>query len=239
MTVLPTTLYAGSSDNQLTFTFTADSSSLRGQTLVEFPRGWSAPQNRNPSGAGYVELHAAQCAASTRISAVGVRRVTIATSCRRHQAYQLVYSHVTAPQLAADGYVFLALTRSSASGRKAKFRPLLPQKQPVIKVKGGAPVRLLVQTTSVATTGTPFSITVRAVDVYGNNAYPYLGTVQLTSTDPAATMPGPYTFGPTDAAQHTFTGAILRTAGTQTVTATDPATGLHGTSPPIQVVPPS
>jgi hypothetical protein len=239
MSATPNILYAGSSRNELTFTFAADSSSLRGQTLVEFPRGWTAPQRTNPSGPGYVSLRAGQCATSTRIVSIGVRKVTVATTCARHQTFQLVYSNVTAPQLAADGYVFLTLTRSSAAGRKAKFRPLLPGKQPVIKVKGGPPVGLYVQTTSVATTGTAFSVTVRAIDAYGNNAYPYLGTVQLSSSDPAGTMPGPYSFVATDAAQHTFTGAILRTVGTQTITATDPVTGLHGTTPPIQVVPPS
>jgi hypothetical protein len=239
MAVSPNVLYAGSTGNQLTFTFTADSSSLRGQTLVEFPRGWTAPQRRNPSAPGYVDLHAGQCAASTKILSVGVRKVFIAAACKRHQTYQLVYSNVTAPQLTADGYVFLALTRSAAAGRNAKFRPLLPGKQPVVKVKGGPPVGLYVQTTSVATAGTPFSITVRAIDAYGNNAYPYLGTVQLTSSDPAATMPAAYSYVATDAAQHTFAGAVLRTAGTQTITATDPATGLSGTTPPIQVVPPS
>src|SRR3954447_14949652 len=139
MGVAPNILYAGSSGNQLTFTYTADSSSLRGQTLVEFPRGWTAPQRRNASGPGYVELRAGQCAASTKILSVGVRKVTIATNCKRHQSYQLVYSNVTAPQLTADGYVFLALTRSTAGGRKAKFRALLPGKQPVVKVKGGPP----------------------------------------------------------------------------------------------------
>jgi hypothetical protein len=239
MDVAPNVLYAGSSGNQLTFTFTADSSALRGQTLVEFPRGWTAPQGRNPSAPGYVDLRTGQCASSTKILTVGVRKVTIATSCKRHQTYQLVYSNVAAPQLAADGYVFLALTRSAAAGRKAKFRPLLPGKQPVVKVKGGPPVGLYVLTTSVATTGTAFGITVRAVDAYGNNAYPYLGTVQLTSSDPAATMPAGYSYGATDAAQHTFPGAVLRTVGSQTITATDPTTGLTGTSPPIQVVPPS
>ncbi len=239
MGATPNILYAGSSGNQLTFTYTADSSSLRGQTLVEFPRGWTAPQRRNASGPGYVELRAGQCAASTKILSVGVRKVTIATTCKRHQSYQLVYSNVTAPQLTADGYVFLALTRSAAGGRKAKFRALLPGKQPVVKVKGGPPVGLFVQTTSVATTGTAFSITVRAVDAYGNNAYPYLGTVQLTSSDPAATMPAGYSYAATDAAQHTFPGAVLRTVGMQTITATDPTTGLTGTTPPIQVVPPS
>ena len=239
MSVAPNILYAGSTGNQLTFTFTADSSALRGQTLVEFPRGWTPPQRRSPSGPGYVDVSAGQCATSTKILSVGVRKVTIATSCKRHQTYQLVYSNVTAPQLTADGYVFLALTRSAAAGRKAKFRALLPGKQPVVKVKGGPPVGLLVLTTSVATAGTAFSITVRAVDAYGNNAYPYLGTVQLTSSDPAATMPAPYSYGSTDVAQHTFPGAVLRTPGMQTITATDPTTGMTGTSPPIQVVPPS
>jgi hypothetical protein len=238
MTVVPDVLYAGTSGNQVTFTFTADSSSLRGQTLIEFPRGWSAPQRSEASGPGYVEVKPGQCSASTKIASIGVRRVTIATSCGRHKAYQLIYSNVTAPRLTADGYIFLTSTRSLASGKKAKFRPLLPRKQPVVKVRGGTPVGLIVQTTSVATAGTAFSVTVRAVDAYGNNAYPYTGTVQLASSDAAATIPAPYSIGPTDAAQHTFAGAVLRTAGTQTITATD-SNGLHATSPPITVVPPS
>jgi hypothetical protein len=238
MAVTPNILFAGTSGNTLTFAFTADSSSLRGQTLVEFPRGWSPPQRSNASGAGYVEVKAGQCAASTKIASVGVRRVTIATSCRRHQTYQLVYSHVTAPQLSADGYIFLTSTRSLASRKKAKYRPLLAGKQPVVKVRGGVAAGLIVQTTSVATAGTAFGVTVRAVDAYGNNAYPYTGTVQLRSSDAAATMPAPYSLGPTDAAQHTFEGAILRTIGTQTITATD-SNGLSATSPSIAVVPPS
>ncbi len=238
MTATPNILYAGTTGNDLTFTFTADSSSLRGQTLVEFPRGWSPPQRSDPSAPGYVEVKASQCAASTKIASVRVRRVTIATSCKRHQSYQFVYSHVAAPQLTADGYVFLVSTRSLASGKKSKFRPLLPGKQPVVKVRGGVEAGLIVQTTSVATVGTAFSVTVRAVDAYGNNAYPYTGTVELASSDPAATMPGPYTLVPADVAQHTFPGAILRTTGTQTITATD-SNGLSATSPPITVVPPS
>src|SRR5438874_552373 len=130
MTVVPDVLYAGSTGNQVTFTFTADSSSLRGLTLIEFPRGWSAPQRSNPSGPGYIEVKPGQCSASTKITSIGVRRVTIATSCGRHKAYQLVYSKVTAPQLTADGYIFLTSTRSMASGKKTKFRPLLPGKEP-------------------------------------------------------------------------------------------------------------
>jgi len=90
--------------------------------------------------------------------------------------------------------------------------------------------------TSIATVGVPFAATVRAIDQWGNNAADYAGTVTLTSTDPAATLPGPYAYGPKDTAQHTFTGVILRTAGTQYITATD-SSGLTIQSGPITVSP--
>ncbi len=136
------------------------------------------------------------------------------------------------PTIAADGYIFLTQTR--ASGRKAKFRPLARSGQPVVKVKGGPATGLDLTLTNVTTVGTPFSVTVRAVDPYSNNAFPYGGTVTLTSTDPAATLPGPYAYQPSDVAQRTFTGVVLRTPGTQTITATD-ASGLTRQSPPITV----
>ena len=90
--------------------------------------------------------------------------------------------------------------------------------------------------TSVATSSVPFGVTVRAVDAYGNNAVGYSGAVTLTSTDPAATLPAPYVFSPTDVGQHTFTSAILRTAGNQVITASD-SNGLTVQSPPIVVSP--
>ena len=146
--------------------------------------------------------------------------------------YQLLYHKATVPTIAADGYIFLTQTR--ASGRKAKFRPLARSGQPVVKVKGGPATGLDLTLTNVTTVATPFSVTVRAVDPYSNNAFPYGGTVTLTSTDPAATLPGPYAYQPTDLAQRTFTGVVLRTPGTQTITATD-ASGLTRQSPPITV----
>jgi hypothetical protein len=88
--------------------------------------------------------------------------------------------------------------------------------------------------TSVVTVGQAFNSTVRVVDAYGNNAADYAGTVTLTSSDPLATLPAPYTYGPTDVAQHTFTGIVLRTPGQQTLSATD-SHGFTVTSPPVTV----
>jgi hypothetical protein len=231
MAVTPTTLTAASTGNELTFSFTANKS-LTGQTIVDVPRGWTVPQRRNASAPGYVELKRGTCGGSTRITAIASRRLRIATACKRGHGYQLLYHKATVPTIAADGYIFLTQTRTS--GRKAKFHPLARSGQPVVKVKGGLATGLDLTLTNVATAGTPFSVTVRAVDPYFNNAFPYGATVTLTSTDPAATLPGPYAYQPSDLAQHAFAGVVLHTPGTQWITATD-ANGLTRQSPPITV----
>ena len=231
MVVTPTTLSAGSTGNELTFSFTANRS-LTGQTIVDVPRGWSAPQKRSSSGAGYIELKRGTCGGSTRITSIARRRLRIATACKRGHGYELVYHKVTVPTIAADGYIFLTQTRGN--GRKARFQPLARSGQPVVKVKGAAATGLDMTLTSVTTAGTAFGVTVRAVDPWFNNAFPYSGTVTLTSTDPAASLPGPYAYQPTDLAQHAFTGVVLRTPGVQYITATD-SNGLTKKSPPITV----
>jgi hypothetical protein len=77
-----------------------------------------------------------------------------------------------------------------------------------------------------ATAGTPFDLTVKAVDPFGQTALGYTGTVHFSSTDGQAVLPSDYTFTSGDAGMHTFaSGVTVKTAGTQTVTATDTATG--------------
>jgi len=230
MTVTPNRTTAGSAGNELTFTFLADSAGLSGQTIVDVPRGWTPPQRTNPSGNGYVELQPTGCTSKTRITAIAGRRIAIATECPRRHLYRLLYHRASAPLLSADGYVFLTQTRPGSTSKKVLFRPLGPHKQPVVRVRGAAASKLFMTVTSIATVGVPFGVTVRAIDQWGNNAADYAGTVTLTSTDPAATLPGPYAYGPKDTAQHVFTGVILRTPGTQWITATDPS-GL--TTPPF------
>jgi hypothetical protein len=231
MVVTPATLTAGSTGNDLTFNFIANRS-LTGQTIVDVPRGWTVPQRRNASGPGYVELKRGTCGGSTRITAIASRRLRIATACKRGHGYQLLYHKATVPTIAADGYIFLTQTRTS--GAKAKFHPLARSGQPVVKVKGGPATGLDLTLTSVVTAGATFTVTVRAIDPYSNNAFPYGATVTLTSSDPVATLPGPYAYQPSDLAQHAFTGVVLRTPGTQTITATD-SSGLTEQSPPIVV----
>ena len=235
MRVTPNAASAGSTGD-FTFTFSADRSPLRGTTTVDFATGWTAPQRGDATAPGYVEFQRGTCADSTRLVSLNRGRLTIATSCKRGQSYTLVYHKAKAPTTAADGYIFLTRTRQAAAGKKARLLALGRKKQPIVKVRGGPAVGLAMTVTTIATAGVDFGVTVRGVDVYGNNAYPYSGTASLTTSDPAATVPGPYTFMTGDGAQHTFPGVILHTAGTQTITATS-SDDFKVTSPPITVSP--
>jgi hypothetical protein len=99
------------------------------------------------------------------------------------------------------------------------------------------------QTISVAgflspiTAGESGSFTVTALDLYGNVATGYLGTVSIESSDGQASLPSPYMFIPGDTGIHSF-DAILKTAGTQSITVTDTVTGtIKGQQSGIQVTP--
>ena len=91
-----------------------------------------------------------------------------------------------------------------------------------ITVNPAAASKFLLSAPSSATAGTSFSLTVTAEDAYGNVATGYTGTVHFTSSDGQAALPADYTFTPGDGGVHTFT-VTLKTAGSQTVTATDTA----------------
>jgi hypothetical protein len=78
---------------------------------------------------------------------------------------------------------------------------------------------------ATVTAGTPFNLTVKAVDTFGQTAVGYTGTAHFSSTDGQAALPGNYTFTGSDAGMHTFSnGVTLKTAGNKTVTATDTVT---------------
>lgn len=88
--------------------------------------------------------------------------------------------------------------------------------------------------------GTPFDVTVTALDPYRSTAVNYQGTVTFSTsdTDPGIVLPADYTFTAADAGVHTFTGGVtLSTPGDQTVTATDTVSGITRTAT-VTVVPP-
>jgi hypothetical protein len=80
----------------------------------------------------------------------------------------------------------------------------------------------LITAPSTAVKGTPFVITITAYDPFNNIATAYLGTIHFTSSDPTAKLPLDYTFTAGNKGTRSFQ-VVLKTLGSQTITATDTA----------------
>jgi len=99
--------------------------------------------------------------------------------------------------------------------------PSLNGTQSGISVVAASPAALMVSgLTTPRTAGTAGSITVTALDAFGNAATGYLGTVAFASSDPRAVLPAVTAFTAADAGTRPFV-VTLKTAGSQSVTATD------------------
>jgi Concanavalin A-like lectin/glucanases superfamily len=100
-----------------------------------------------------------------------------------------------------------------------------------VTVQAAPANHFLITAPSTADSGTPFDVTVTAVDAYNNVDTSYTGTITFTSSDsdPGVMLPGEYTFQSTDGGTHTFPdGVVLITPGDQTITATDTVNGQSG-----------
>jgi plastocyanin len=87
-----------------------------------------------------------------------------------------------------------------------------------------AAAQLVVSAASSVTAGSPFDVTVTAVDANGNTVTGYTGTVGFSSTDSSAVLPAHYTFTSSDQGTHMFSGGVtLVTPGSQTLTVQDAA----------------
>ncbi len=120
----------------------------------------------------------------------------------------------------------LALARPSAPATTVSSASIL--------VAAGAESQFVLGAPTLATAGTATTITVTAVDRFGNTVTGYTGAVHLSSTDANAVLPP-------DAKLTAGSGrfaATWRTAGTQTVTATDSTnTSVKGISGTVRVGP--
>ena len=95
---------------------------------------------------------------------------------------------------------------------------------------------LSVSTANPYVAGVGHTVTVTALDPYGNVATSYAGTIHISSSDPAAVLPADYTFVAADKGIHRLT-LTLKTAGSRSVTATDTATAKITGSQTVSVTP--
>jgi hypothetical protein len=96
--------------------------------------------------------------------------------------------------------------------------------------------RFQITAASTAVSGTPFDLTVTALDLYGNIDTNYQGTVTFSTADPdcGVVLPADYTFTTGtggDNGVHTFSGGVtLVTVGSQTLAVTDTVSGIAGSA---------
>src|SRR5262249_48125338 len=94
-----------------------------------------------------------------------------------------------------------------------------------VTVTPAAATQLHVSAPATSPAGAPFTVTVSALDAYGNIATGYTGTVSFSSSDGQASLPGSYSFttgSSGDNGRHIFPGGVtLQTFGAQTVSAGD------------------
>ncbi|MCY1042634.1 lamin tail domain-containing protein [Corallococcus sp. bb12-1] len=72
--------------------------------------------------------------------------------------------------------------------------------------------------------GSAVEVSVALTDAFGNLLLDYTGTVHFTSSDAQAVLPPDTTFTAADRGQKHLTGVVFKTAGTQSLTATDTVT---------------
>jgi hypothetical protein len=111
-----------------------------------------------------------------------------------------------------------------------------------VAVQAGAATHITITAPSSIVAGSPFSVTVAALDAYGNADPTYTGTVAFTSTDSASgiVLPTAYTFTAGDKGTHTFSGGVtLLSAGSRMITVTDEANANFTATSNVLVMPAS
>ena len=232
--IAPTSVVAGTTGTQYTLTITNSATSTNdlGSANITVPAGyanitvgtaaapalksWSATDN-----SGVIELRAAS---GTDALAPG----------------EAVSVPVTADAPGSTG----STTWATAADQSIDFSNTgaftLVGSDPIVRVTGPLDHFVVTQGALSQAAGTPFDVTVIAVDSDGTTVGSYTGTVQFSSTDTGVStvLPGNYTFTSGDQGVHTFTdGVTLTTAGAQTISVADNTADTSGTSPSITVAP--
>jgi hypothetical protein len=105
-----------------------------------------------------------------------------------------------------------------------------------IVVNPGAATHLALMAPSIVAAGAPFSITVTALDAYGNVATGYQGAIRIASANGKGNLPSTYTFTAADNGVHVFKGVALHLKGKHNITMTDTLDGTIDGSVTVNVV---
>lgn len=171
MTVTPTSVIASSSDNDLSFTFTASTGGMDGQIEMTIPSGWSAPQSTDAAAAGYVSVATGTCTAAPDTSLVSIAAmvVTLDMLCNYEKSFSIGYANAAAPTTFAD-HQFTTKTRLDGGTLSAIAV------QPKVSTKAGPLAKFDVSAITSVAAGSAFTADVTAKDSLGNTITAYSGT---------------------------------------------------------------
>ncbi|MFZ0658014.1 MAG: hypothetical protein WAM05_04810 [Candidatus Binataceae bacterium] len=197
--------------------FTFNSVNAKGSVSIEVPPSlggpWSPPQASNPSLPGFVVANSGTCQ-SASVASASDGTMLIDFKCVGHRGtFQVVYGGGTAKANAATmagNYSFTTLVNGAE----------VPV-QPTVTVNPGPAARFTVTGLANVFAGVSQLGMVTAVDQYDNVATGYNGTVDFASSDPQTGVLSATTEMAADGLA-SF-GVAFKTAGTQSVTATDSA----------------
>ncbi len=223
MTVTPAWTTAGSTNNQLVFTFTAPGSGSfpSGSTVeVDVPADWTAPTSLNTSATD----SSGNCSLGT-LTFSG-QDIFIPMACLAGASFTLNYGNALNPVTAGDanlaGDVFTTFT-SAGPGLGTNISP-----EPFVIVKIFAPTVVVDNTTTSTDTGDTLIFT---ATVTGTTAAP-TGTIAWTITGPGGLNLCPSPAGPFSSSNvSTYTCTIANAmAGSYTATANYGGDGTYGVS---------
>lgn len=211
---------------------------------------WSQPQTKDPKGVGYLTVKTTGDV-PVKLDIDGGRRFFL-----EHFAWQNMVEVILPDRGLAPGETIRVTYGDRSEGSpgtrvqpfdesrfvfkvyvdalgQEKYLPLADS--PAIEIVAADPYRLAVVMPSDAVAGESTWCTVRAEDRYGNPATRYRGTVQCSSTDPAARLPQAYTFTEADRGARQFEDVVFATPGRHTITAGDGSLSCVGN--PVRAVP--
>jgi hypothetical protein len=121
----------------------------------------------------------------------------------------------------ASGVILRTLGQQIVTVTDTSNSALTGQQTEIDVIAGGATSLQVASIVDPIKVGAASDVYVAAYNADGSLDTDFTGTVHFTSTDPTAKLPADYTFVVSDGGDHTFTaGVVLKTAGEQTVTAT-------------------
>ncbi len=231
---------AGSTTNTLAFTYTAAAGGLSGGSVViAIPAAWGDPQTASNTSPNYTTA-AGGTGFNTISWSSGTRKLTISgVTLIAAASLTVTYGNTTGganPTAAAVAATTSGVSTFTTQENSTGAAPLVAlAASPNVTVEAAVATDLVLTGTPASlTAGSTDSVTVTAIDGYGNTATTFTGTVTFTSNDAQAILPANYTFTGPDAGSRVFINAYtLKTAGSRTITAT--AGSVTGTSPGITV----